>query len=78
MRFAGLLYGSGAWWVTSVRGGTEAEVITGLRGLAPTYKRDRLLAVPWTGDLEAVYARAVAAGGSLVVRDPGLLAGYGE
>ena len=71
--WAGLLYGGGAWWVTSVRGAGEAEVLRGLRELAPRYRRDRLLAVPWPGDYEAAYEQAHAHGGYLVVRDPGLL-----
>jgi hypothetical protein len=75
---AGLLYHGGAWWVTSVRGSGEAGVLEGLRELAPTYRRDRLLAVPWPEGYEAAYAQAVAHGGYLCIRDPGLLRADGE
>ena len=68
--WAGLLYHGGGWWVTSVRGSSEAEVLT---GLAPRYRRDRLLAVPWPDGYEAAYAQAVAHGGYLLVKNPGLL-----
>jgi hypothetical protein len=71
--WAGLLYGGGAWWVTSVRGSGEAEVLRGLRELAPRYSRDRLLAVPWLDGYEAAYQLMIAHGGYLCVCDPGLL-----
>lgn len=71
--WAGLLYDAGAWWVTSVRGPDEAAVMTGLRELAPRFKRGALLAVPWPEGYEEAYQRAVAHGGYLCVRDPGLL-----
>jgi hypothetical protein len=47
--------------------------MTGLRELAPRFKRGALLAVPWPEGYEEAYQRAVAHGGYLCVRDPGLL-----
>ena len=73
MTWAGLIYHGGAWWVTSLRGGSEGEVLAALRELAPRYSRSRLLAVPWPPGYEVAYQLIGAHGGYLCVRDPGLL-----
>jgi hypothetical protein len=68
MTWAGLIYHGGAWWVTSVRGDSEGEVLTGLGELAPDYTRDRLMAISWTEQREATYREGLARGQYTVIR----------
>jgi hypothetical protein len=55
MTWAGLLYHGGAWWVTSLRGSSEAAVLAALRELDPDSPDRNLRAIIWTDAREAAY-----------------------
>jgi hypothetical protein len=71
-QLAGLIYHGGAWWVTSVRGGTYAGVFAGLREIDPDSPPRNLRAIAWTDQREADYQKALAAGAmvTITLRDP--------